>query len=217
TFRQRRSASLLEFVVLLLLLCLYRITSAKPAKCLPDRIFTVKLALAGSTRFLLVSAADPHVPPPTQMGTYPPPPPPGEPAPQYQPAPPTFHQPAPGYYQPMAPQHTTSNNTTVAVVNTAPTVCAVIPQYPPPTYVVLNILTLLFCCFLFGLIGVFYSIQVESEWSRGNHAGAVSASRTARNWGIAGILTGSFSIVGFIIFSIIISAVNSASSSSYDD
>ena len=118
TFRQRRSASLLEFVVLLLLLCLYRITSAKPAKCLPDRIFTVKLALAGSTRFLLVSAADPHVPPPTQMGTYPPPPPPGEPAPQYQPAPPTFHQPAPGYYQPMAPQHTTSNNTTVAVSST---------------------------------------------------------------------------------------------------
>ena len=45
-------------------------------------------------------------------------------------------------------------------MNTAPSVCAVIPQYPPPTYLVLNIFTLLCCCFLFGLIGLFYSIQV---------------------------------------------------------
>ena len=48
------------------------------------------------------------------------------------------------------------------VINTAPVAStyAVVPQYPPPNYLILNIFTLLCCCFLFGLIGIFYSIQV---------------------------------------------------------
>lgn len=57
---------------------------------------------------------------------------------------------------------------------------------------------------------------MESEWSRGNRVGAMSASRTAKNWGIAGIITGSFSAAGVIILSIIVN-VTAASSSSNDD
>ena len=33
-------------------------------------------------------------------------------------------------------------------------------------------------------------MQVDSEWSHGDHQGAYDASRMARGWGIAGIITG---------------------------
>jgi len=33
-------------------------------------------------------------------------------------------------------------------------------------------------------------MQVESEWNRGNYQGAHNAAHTARNWGIAGVITG---------------------------
>ena len=60
---------------------------------------------------------------------------------------------------------------------------------------------------------------MESEWSHGNHSGAMSASRTAKNWGIAGVVTGSFASVGMVILIIVVNvtAGASAAASSNDD
>ena len=61
--------------------------------------------------------------------------------------------------------------------------------------------------------------QVESQWSRGDYQGAMSSSRTAKNWGIAGLVTGSVLIGGTVLLNVIAFAVSagSASSTSNDD
>lgn len=44
---------------------------------------------------------------------------------------------------------------------------------------------------------------METEWRRGNHYGAVSASRAAKNWGIAGIITGVFVTIGITVLFVV--------------
>ena len=40
-------------------------------------------------------------------------------------------------------------------------------------------------------------MQVDQEWSRGNRQRAYEASRKARGWGIAGIISGTLFIIVF--------------------
>ena len=67
-----------------------------------------------------------------------------------------------------------------------------------------------------------FLIQVDSEWQSGNHQGARDASRMARNWGIAGIVTGvgvlALSVVVFIVFPlVVVSSDKSSDNYSNDD
>ena len=52
--------------------------------------------------------------------------------------------------------------------------------------------------------------QVESEWGRGNRHGAQNASRLAKNWGIAGIVTGIFLSVGFFVLALVSALANNS-------
>ena len=45
--------------------------------------------------------------------------------------------------------------------------------------------------------------QVDSELGRGNHHGAQNASRMAKKWGMAGIVTGTGFSVGFIVMTLV--------------
>ncbi len=72
------------------------------------------------------------------------------------------------------------------------------PGYTPPpkirNYLVLSILTTLFCCLPFGIIAIIQASSVNSKLSRGDIQGAFRSSRSAKNWAISGI------IIGFIVF-----------------
>jgi magnesium-transporting ATPase (P-type) len=58
-----------------------------------------------------------------------------------------------------------------------------IPQIPyVPTYLVWSILATIFCCLPGGVVAIIYSAMVSSKLSRGDYAGAVSASRNAKIW-----------------------------------
>lgn len=58
----------------------------------------------------------------------------------------------------------------------------------PSSYLVLSILTTLFCCMVFGIIGIVYASKVDSAWYAKDYASAREYSRKARLWSLAGIL-----------------------------
>ena len=64
------------------------------------------------------------------------------------------------------------------------------PQYgqpvgtPPPNHLVWAILTTLFCCLPLGIVSIVFAAQVNNKWSTGDMAGAVQASRKAKNFAI---------------------------------
>jgi hypothetical protein len=63
----------------------------------------------------------------------------------------------------------------------------------PSAYWPLSIISFI-CFFLFGVIAIYFSVQVGSRWRAGNVQGAQKASRMALIWGIVGI------VVGLIVF-----------------
>ena len=106
-------------------------------------------------------------------------------------------------------------------------------QRKPDNYIVLSVLTLLCCCWLFGLVALMYGmqvftiscslgeykicccVQVDSAYTRGNVAAAQTASRAAKTWNIVGIAVGCVSI-GVAIFATLIPTVVIGSDSSSD-
>jgi len=115
-----------------------------------------------------MSDVEPPPPPP------PPPPPGGYPS-SSQPLPP---QRSPGYppqaYQPETYQQP-------------------LGQKPSPHWA-LTIISL-FCFLVLGVIGVYFSSQVNTRWNAGNYQGARSASRTAQ---ILGIVSVALAVIGII-------------------
>lgn len=59
---------------------------------------------------------------------------------------------------------------------------------PPKNYLVHNILGILSCIPLIGIIGLVFAIQVNGKWSVGDYMGAHSAANTARILGIIGVV-----------------------------
>ena len=71
------------------------------------------------------------------------------------------------------------------------------PAMPKPgNNMVLAVLSTLFCCLPLGIVAIIYASKVDNLYLAGDYAGALSASKTARNWAIAGA-------VGAIVISII--------------
>ncbi len=52
----------------------------------------------------------------------------------------------------------------------------------PKTWLAESILTTLFCCLPFGVVGIVYAAQVTSLFSQGNYAAAQETSRKAGMW-----------------------------------
>ena len=64
----------------------------------------------------------------------------------------------------------------------------------PDNYLVYSILTTLFCCLPFGIVGIVKSAQVSSKYQSGDYEGAVQASRDAKKWSMIALICVSFGI-----------------------
>jgi len=79
-----------------------------------------------------------------------------------------------------------------------------------PNYLVQSILVTIFCCLPLGVVAIVFAAQVNSKLSAGDYAGAVEASKKAKQfstWGlIAGLVVFALGIVlqiaGIAVFSV---------------
>ena len=60
----------------------------------------------------------------------------------------------------------------------------------PKSYLVLSILATIFCCLPFGIPGIVFAAKVDNLWTSGFYQEAEEASRKAKNWTVASIITG---------------------------
>ncbi len=72
-----------------------------------------------------------------------------------------------------------------------------VTQYetPPPNYLVIAILTTIFCCQIFGIVSIVYAASVNSKWASGDKQGAYNASKNAKTWALIGIGSAVFAIL----------------------
>lgn len=80
-------------------------------------------------------------------------------------------------------------------------------------HMVLAVITTLFCCLFGGIIAIVYSSKVNTRLAQGDIAGALAASKTARNWIIVNIVVGCILPIVFtslILLSALTPAVSSA-------
>jgi hypothetical protein len=73
-------------------------------------------------------------------------------------------------------------------------------QFQPKNYLVEAILATIFCCQPFGIISIIYAAQVNSKFAEGNYEGAAKASKNAKNWMIAEIVSGLIVAISTVIF-----------------
>lgn len=52
------------------------------------------------------------------------------------------------------------------------------------------ILSTIFCCLPFGIVSIVFAAKVDNYWNAGDYINAEDASRKARGWMIASIITG---------------------------
>ena len=75
------------------------------------------------------------------------------------------------------------------------------PTGPKPTsYLVLAILSTIFCCLPFGIVSIVMASKVDNLWNAGRYMESQDASRKARNWAIAAILTSVVIAIIYIVF-----------------
>jgi hypothetical protein len=60
----------------------------------------------------------------------------------------------------------------------------------PKSNLISGILVTLFCCLPFGIVSIVYAAQVDAKWNAGDWHGAERAARSAKNWALAGLVTG---------------------------
>ncbi|MEE2038484.1 CD225/dispanin family protein [Nocardiopsis sp. CT-R113] len=59
---------------------------------------------------------------------------------------------------------------------------------PPKNHLVMNILGIISCFPVFGIIGLIFAIMVNGQWSSGDYRGAESSSGVAKTMGIIGLV-----------------------------
>ena len=75
------------------------------------------------------------------------------------------------------------------------------PEYDmpcPPSYLWLGIVCTVCCCMPLGVVSVIYAARVQALYYQGRYDEALSASRNARNWGIASAIVGVVCIIADI-------------------
>lgn len=80
------------------------------------------------------------------------------------------------------------------------------PSHPPKNYLVESILVLLFCCMPFGIVAIINAAKVNTEFERGNYAGAKKASEEAQKWMKYGIIGGLVGLVFYALYIVLIIA-----------
>ena len=81
------------------------------------------------------------------------------------------------------------------------------PTGPKPTsYLVLAILSTIFCCLPFGIVSIVMASKVDSLWNAGRYMESQDASRKARNWAIAAILTSVVIAILYFVFILLVGA-----------
>lgn len=95
-------------------------------------------------------------------------------------------------------------------IPTSPTPQPAAPAYTstanracPPTYLLFSILTTIFCCLPFGIVGIINSASVNSKFDSGDIEGAEKASRNARTWSIVSLCCGILGIIVYLVFILI--------------
>ena len=85
-------------------------------------------------------------------------------------------------------------------------------QKKPKNYLVESILVTIFCCLIFGIIGIVNAAKVDSEYEAGNYEGALAASKQAKTWTLWGFIIGlaGVVIVGFLYLVMGIAILGSA-------
>lgn len=81
-------------------------------------------------------------------------------------------------------------------------------QPRPQNYLVLAILTTIFCCLPTGIVSIIYSSKVNTLVAEGKYDEAIAASKSAKTWGIVGLVIGLLSyIIVFAIYGLAIFAI----------
>ncbi len=62
----------------------------------------------------------------------------------------------------------------------------------PNNYMILGILTTIFCCLPFGIASIIYASRVDGYWNAGNYDAALNFSQKAKNFAIWGIVLSIF-------------------------
>ena len=86
----------------------------------------------------------------------------------------------------------------------------------PKDYLVESILVTLFCCMVFGILGIVYSVQANSAFSSGNITAANEFSAKAKQWVTYGFWCG-IAVVGVYAILALMGALSSISLSSISE
>lgn len=66
---------------------------------------------------------------------------------------------------------------------------------PPSNFLVPAILSTIFCCLPFGIVGIVFASQVNTKFAAGDYAGAAASASKARMWTYISIGVGIVTIV----------------------
>lgn len=69
----------------------------------------------------------------------------------------------------------------------------------PKNYLVESILVTIFCCLIFGIIGIVHASKVNAEYNAGNYEAAMEASRNAKKWTMWGFIAGILVVVAYFV------------------
>lgn len=86
----------------------------------------------------------------------------------------------------------------------------------PKDYLVESILVTLFCCMIFGILGIVYSVQANSAFSSGNISAANEFSAKAKQWVTYGFWCG-IAVVGIYAILALMGALSSISLTSISE
>ncbi len=75
----------------------------------------------------------------------------------------------------------------------------------PKNYLVESILVTIFCCLIFGIIGIVNASKVNSEYNAGNYEAAMEASKNAKKWTLWGFIIGA--LIGVAYFILVMAGV----------
>lgn len=69
----------------------------------------------------------------------------------------------------------------------------------PKNYLVLAILSTILCCLPFGIVSIIFSAKVDNYWNAGNYIEAEQASRKAKGWMLAAVITSLVFIILYVV------------------
>jgi len=73
------------------------------------------------------------------------------------------------------------------------------PPERPSNYLVLSIISVIFCCNILGAVSLYFAAQVNAKYEGGNYEGALSDSKNAKTWGIVALVLGGLFYGAFLL------------------